>query len=122
MIDVFGTLGPACRDEKILAYMFAEGMTGIRINLSHVMLKDCLDDIDKIKRAADKHNIAPKILIDMQGPELRIGSLESTIELKEEDKLTLGEGGVPLDSRILTALEQDQEILLDDGKISARIE
>jgi pyruvate kinase len=133
MIDVFGTLGPSCRDEEVLSSMFAEGMTGIRINLSHVMLKDCLEDLDKVKRAAAKSRIVPKILIDMQGPELRIGKLDAPISLNDGDELVLeptvpdktdtypGTKAVILDKRILEALEVTDEILLDDGKIAAMI-
>ena len=120
MIDVFGTLGPSCRDEQVLSSMFAEGMTGIRINLSHVMLKDCLEDLDKVKRAAAVNGIVPKILIDMQGPELRIGKLDAPISLNDGDELVLGDV-VTLDKRILEALEVTDEILLDDGKIAATI-
>ena len=126
MIDVFGTLGPSCTDEDVLSAMFAEGMTGIRINLSHVMLSDCLEDIDKVKRAATANGVVPKILIDMQGPELRIGKLDLPISLNEGDELSFGQGAcagaVSLDSVILKALEPGQEILLDDGKIAATIE
>ena len=147
MIDVFGTLGPSCRDEQVLSSMFAEGMTGIRINLSHVMLKDCLEDLDKVKRAAAKSGIVPKILIDMQGPELRIGKLDAPISLNDDDELILeptvpvkkdshpcisdahpgkantqpGDNIITLDKRILEALEVNDEILLDDGKIAATI-
>ena len=130
MTDVFGTLGPSCRDEEILSEMFAEGMTGIRINLSHVMLTDCLEDIDKVKRAASANGIVPKILIDMQGPELRIGKLDAPISLSENDELLLVSEGyseytdskaVTLDNRILKAFESGQEILLDDGRIAATI-
>ncbi len=127
--------------------MFAEGMTGIRINLSHVMLKDCLEDLDKVKRAAAKSGIVPKILIDMQGPELRIGKLNAPISLNDGDELVLeptvpdktdtypgktdahpgkantqpGDSTIILDKRILEALEVNDEILLDDGKIAATI-
>ena len=147
MIDVFGTLGPSCRDEEVLASMFAEGMTGVRINLSHVMLKDCLEDLDKVKRAAADNKIVPKILIDMQGPELRIGRLDAPISLNDGDELVLeptvpdktdtypgktdahsgkantqpGAKAVTLDKRILESLEVNDEILLDDGKIAATI-
>lgn len=133
MIDVFGTLGPSCRDEQVLSSMFAEGMTGIRINLSHVMLKDCLEDLDKVKRAAAKSGIVPKILIDMQGPELRIGKLDAPISLNDGDELVLeptvpgktdahtGVKAVTLDKRILETLEVNDKILLDDGKIAATI-
>ncbi len=132
MIDVFGTLGPSCREEEILLEMFAEGMTGIRINLSHVMLTDCLEDIDRVKRAASANGIVPKILIDMQGPELRIGKLDAPVSLNEGDELMLesekqteipahGNKTVTLDSRILKALEIGRNILLDDGKIGASV-
>lgn len=33
MVEIFGTLGPGCDDEETLYKMFAEGMTGIRINV-----------------------------------------------------------------------------------------
>ena len=101
--------------------MFGEGMTGIRINLSHIMLKDCLEDLEKVKRAASARGISPRILIDMQGPELRIGNLDLPMSLREGDTLILGQGGVPLDKRILAAMEEGQEILLDDGKIAAKV-
>ena len=89
MVDVFGTLGPSCRDEKVLSEMFREGMTGIRINLSHIMLKDCLEDLDKVKRAASANGVSPRILIDMQGPELRIGKMAEPLDLWEGENVCL---------------------------------
>ena len=121
MIEIYGTLGPACDYEEILTGMFSEGMTGMRINLSHVMLKDCADSIHRIKRAAEKCNITPGILIDMQGPELRIGAMASPVTLSEGDVFCLGENGIPLDIRILDAMKEGQEVLLDDGKILAQV-
>ena len=85
MIDIYGTLGPSCSDESTLEKMFAEGMTGIRINLSHVVLCDCIDEILMIQSAAEKCKVSPKILIDMQGPELRIGQIDSPLDLNEGD-------------------------------------
>ncbi|MBR4668477.1 MAG: pyruvate kinase [Butyrivibrio sp.] len=121
MIDVYGTLGPACSNEDILFEMFSLGMTGIRINLSHVMLRDCANSIEVIKRAAGRAGNLPKILIDMQGPELRIGDIEKPIELSEGDTITFGEGGIVLDQRIIDALNPAQQVLLDDGKILAEV-
>ena len=34
MVNIYGTLGPACASEKVLAEMFSLGMTGMRLNLS----------------------------------------------------------------------------------------
>ena len=139
-VDIFGTLGPSYEDEDTLKAMFEEGMTGIRINLSHVMLKDCHEKIDRIKAAARLCGITPKILIDMQGPELRIGNLEESLELAEGDEavaVDVNASGnrqeatkdsdlsdkkcVPVDHRILEHLRIGQEVLLDDGKILAQV-
>ena len=117
MVDVFGTLGPACKNIEVLDDMFAQGMTGMRINLSHTLLFDCKDEIKKIHHAAEKHAITPKILIDMQGPELRIGELKEALTLKENDRVVLGKNGIPVDEAVLKSTDIGTEILLDDGKI-----
>ncbi len=120
-IDIFGTLGPACDDEEVLKEMFAEGMTGIRINLSHVMLRDCASSIGRIRRAADANGIVPKILIDMQGPEIRIGDIADPIQLSEGAGFELGQGGISVPDIVITSLEAGDEVLLDDGKILAKV-
>lgn len=117
MIDIFGTLGPSCSDEKILETMFSEGMTGIRINLSHVKLSDCREQVAKIKNAATKVGIKPKILIDMQGPELRVGVIEKPLEMNEGDEVILGDGGIPVPHVVIDSIYEGLDILLDDGKI-----
>ena len=38
MIRIYGTLGPACADVDTLAEMLRLGLTGMRLNLSHVTL------------------------------------------------------------------------------------
>ena len=120
-IDIFGTLGPSCEDPEILKEMFSEGMTGIRVNLSHVMLSDYADRIAMVRDAAGRTGVSPKILIDMQGPEIRIGSFENDMHLEEGKPFILGSGGIPVDSKILTHLKAGDEVLLDDGKILARV-
>ena len=117
MIDIYGTLGPSCSNESILEDMFHEGMTGIRINLSHVMLADCCRQIERINSAASKAGVTPKILIDMQGPELRIGILDESITLREGDVVFLGNNGIPVQQEVIDRLECGDEIMLDDGKI-----
>ena len=121
MVEIYGTLGPKCEDEKTLSAMFAEGMTGIRINLSHVMLKDCAERIKRIQRAAKENGINPKILIDMQGPEIRIGSIEK-MELSEGESYVLGESGIPVNHAVIDSFEVGDKILLDDGRILAEVE
>ncbi len=120
-VDIYGTLGPSCDDEEVLFKMFAEGMTGMRINLSHVRLTDAKESVQRIQLAAERFGTEPLILIDMQGPELRIGSFEGRMILKQKDLVYMGEKGIPVDKKILGHLEIEDEILLDDGKILGRV-
>ncbi len=122
MTDIFGTWGPSCNSEDVLTNMYKEGMTGIRVNLSHTMLADCREGFKIIKSSADLANVSTKILIDLQGPELRIGKLDADIPLKEGNLLTFGDNGVSIDKRIFDAIEVGDEILLDDGKIMVKAE
>lgn len=115
MLDIFGTLGPSCAHENTLYQMFLSGMTGIRINLSHMNLKDCKDWIDMVKKTSALANVEPKILIDMRGPELRIKDLTIPLELPVSKDVILGED-IPVPDIIFDYLEVHDHILLDDGK------
>lgn len=120
---IYGTLGPACRDIEMLIRMFDEGMDGIRLNLSHTTLDDAADLIDTYFKAAESCRIRPELLIDMQGPELRIGVLEKPVTLREGEMISADE--IPFPEAVLQLISQrknGQEILLDDGKIMLKTE
>ena len=117
MPEIYGTLGPHCADTETLCAMLEAGMTGMRLNLSHISLHDAAGEIENLHRAAAKCGVSVQLLIDMQGPELRIGPLAAPLALSEGAELTLGAGGVPLPAITLPCLTPGQEVLLDDGKL-----
>ena len=117
-INIYGTLGPACGQQEILEKMFACGMTGMRLNLSHTGLAGCGAWLQSFRRAAGKAGRKPKLLIDLQGPELRTGVLTPR-ELTAGEVVELaacGPGRIPVPRMVLEALKPGQQILLDDGK------
>lgn len=119
MIDIYGTLGPKCSDKDTLSAMFQAGMTGVRLNLSHVTLRHSADLIENLHAAAAENSKTAQLLIDMQGPELRIGELITPILLKEGEKTTLGHktGEIPVPAIAMEVCCKGQQILLDDGKL-----
>ena len=129
MIDIYGTLGPACADRKILREMLSLGMTGMRLNLSHMTLPEAAPMIRLLHDAADDAGVRPQLLIDMQGPELRIGVLPAPLELAEGDlvrldclRFSFGDFPcIPVPAAVLPELTPGQEILLDDGKLLLKI-
>lgn len=117
-MEIYGTLGPSCSSRKTLVRMIKEGMTGIRLNLSHVTLKDSEPIIREYQAAAAEAGMEnPELLIDMQGPELRIGKLNRSVLLERGSEVILGAGGIPVPDVILEDVPSDTDILLDDGRI-----
>ena len=116
-LEIYGTLGPSCQDEETLYQMFLSGMTGIRLNLSHVDLDDVQSWIDHFHKAAKRAGVQPNLLIDMQGPELRIGKVN--LDLKKDTVINFSK--IPVAKHVLDVLTKGQIILLDDGKIQLEI-
>ena len=115
--EIYGTLGPACADVETLSKMFEAGMTGIRLNLSHVTLRKAAHQVEALHSAAAKSGVKAKLLIDMQGPELRLGSFDIEPELIEGETVVLGEGGIAVPETVLPYLVPGQTVLLDDGRL-----
>lgn len=119
-LDIYGTLGPMCCDVDTLFKMFKAGMTGIRLNLSHVDLCDCAEWLGNLNEAVKKAECDCKLLVDLKGPELRIGVMEPALELVNGETVTLGRD-IPVPEIVLPALKEGQEVLLDDGTILLKV-
>ena len=122
MIKTYATLGPACCSVDTIAQMLQLGLTGFRLNLSHRTLQDCRAWTDALQQAAAKVGCSPELIIDLRGAELRLPQLPAPIPLAEGETLLFGEGGVPLDEDILSALRNGQTILIDDSAVEVTVE
>ena len=80
-LHLYGTLGPACATKEKIRTMFLSGMTGMRLNLSHSNLDDCKDWLQQYYEVSERLHIVPELLVDLQGPELRIGTLDIPLSL-----------------------------------------
>ena len=116
-MDFYGTIGPACADVKLLQQMVEAGMTGIRMNLSHGPLAAHADWLALLRKAGVK-----KLLIDLQGPELRIGRLPQPLSLTAGQTVRLGAQSIPCPAALVHSVQPGQELLLDDGKLLARVD
>ena len=113
----YGTIGPACASAGTLRRLVDAGMTGLRMNLSHGALAEHADWLAMIHAVG-----IPDLLIDLQGPELRVGRLASPVTLPEGGTVQLGAGGIPCPVQLVQAARPGQQLLLDDGKLLARVD
>ena len=128
MIEIYGTLGPACASVSCLKEMIKAGMTGIRLNLSHTGLAQAEPWIRVLHQAEKEAGRAVSLLVDLQGPELRTGIRTRPLSLEKSQDLPLyfsgdspaqeGEADGPLlPKECKDFLRPGQEIQVDDGKI-----
>ena len=97
------TIGPASENEETLRELMLAGMNVGRINFSHGNYKDQDGRVKMFKKIRDELGLPIPLLLDTQGPEIRIGKFES-------DEAILVNGAT------FTLLHDD--ILGDDTKVS----
>jgi len=129
-VKIVATLGPASNNEKMIRALFEAGADVFRINMSHAT-PEALRQAHTIIRKIEADFSRPiGILIDLQGPKLRIGKFESgAIRLTEGDILSFvrresvgGLGRVHLPHpEIFQAVQPGHALLLDDGKLRLRV-
>lgn len=118
--EIYGTLGPACAKAETLGKMLTLGMSGIRLNLSHMSLEEAEPMLSALRNAETDSGKRCRLLIDMQGPELRIGVLDAPLQLSEGTRINPDILRLP--PQIREAIRPGQEILLDDGKLLLQAE
>jgi pyruvate kinase len=110
----------------MLSRLFKAGADVFRINMSHTS-QDRMRELVAMIRALETENGRPiGILIDLQGPKLRLGTFAGgSAELRKGETFTLDAETVPGDKtrvhlphpEIFAATQPGHTLLLDDGKV-----
>jgi len=118
-MEFYATLGPACTGRGTLDQLFQAGMTGLRLNMSHTSLARCGPLLERDFWPAARQAGRPDahLIVDLQGPELRVGELPQPIPLREGNEVLLGEGGIPIPSTVLELARPGQQISIDDSAL-----
>ena len=125
------TIGPASRSPETLRALVAAGMDVARLNFSHGSHADHAAVVADLRRIADEVGRPLAILQDLQGPKIRLGTLQgSAVQLRTGARFTLTtqdiEGDAECASTTYEALPQDvkpgDEILLSDGLLRLTVD
>ena len=82
---IVATLGPASNDVKVLEEMISAGVDVVRMNFSHGTAQDHMERAEKVRAAAAACGRTVGILVDLQGPKIRVGKFQN-------DKIILNDG------------------------------
>ena len=128
---IIATLGPASTTPKAIETLYKAGVDAFRLNMSHGDQDDKRTLIANIRGIEEKVGRPIAIIVDLQGPKLRIGQLEDgNVMLKRGQKFTLDlKNDLGDASRVhfphpdvYGAVKKGHCLLLDDGKIFMVVE
>ena len=124
------TMGPAVESPENVEKIIAAGMNVARLNLSHGSYEEHQARLDRVRAAAVKAGTAVAILVDLQGPKIRLARFENgPHELALGDIFTITTDEVPgTKERVGTTYKglpgdckPGDRILIDDGKVAVEV-
>jgi len=124
------TLGPSSNTKEDIEKLYRAGMNVVRINFSHGSHEGHKKTIGYVREVAEKVGYAIPVLMDLQGPKIRVGQMKDDaqiiktgdfVKLTSEDVVGTPEV-VPIDYPKLGEDSQvGNQILIDDGLLELKI-
>lgn len=124
------TIGPAIFSAESLVSLAKAGMNVVRINFSHGTRAEHLKSIELVREARKKLDSPLAIMLDTQGPEVRVGVLRKQfVEVSPRQRLFLTDDAhattddaLPITApNILPAIPLGATLLINDGYISSKV-
>ena len=87
---IVATLGPSSCEPQILETLIKAGVNVVRLNFSHGKAEDHIGRAETIRSIAARVRRPVGILVDLQGPKIRVGKFEEgKIVLENGDRFIL---------------------------------
>jgi len=127
-VKIVATLGPAINSEEKIEELILAGASMFRVNSSHSTPEEHKSSIDMVRKISKKLGTNTAILLDLQGPKIRIGNLKEPVEITEGTTLLLRhsleqlDDVIPVDYEgIAKDVKTNDTIYLDDGKLELKV-
>lgn len=123
---IVSTIGPSTNSKDKINQLIDSGVDVFRQNFSHVDHESHGEIFDRVRECSEK----TALMMDTQGPEIRLGEVEEETYLEEGRKVVLTTEELLGDSERLTVdygefsehVESGDEIRIDDGKIELEVD
>ncbi len=127
---ILATLGPASDSIEILTTLIENGADAFRLNFSHGSYDYYTELFERLEIVRKKTSVPFSILVDLQGPKIRIGEVNGTVTLKEGANFEITtEEIIGDENRVSTSYKElpndvtvGEIILINDGLVKLRVE
>ncbi len=131
---IIATLGPSSESKEVITRLIHAGLNVARINMSHGTHEAHQKVIDIIREVSTNTGKEIGILLDLQGPKIRVDKLEKPLILKAKEKWAIGVKAVQENhpnykdnfiptvyTNLVSDCEVGARVLFDDGLIIAKV-
>lgn len=128
LTKIVATIGPASESEEVLGKLMDAGVNVYRFNTKHSTPEWHGDHIKLVQKIADAKGKTVGILLDLQGPEIRLETRDKVdYKVSAGQILEIGVSFVPgIDviiphAQIYKLLKPGQDLLVDDGFVETEV-
>jgi pyruvate kinase len=114
---IVATLGPASGTEAVISALLDAGVNVVRVNASHGTPEIRASWIAAVRRVAEAKGLPVAVLLDLQGPRIRVGDLPAPRELEPDQTVVFAPEDVARGDELPTTYAR----LADDARVGARI-
>ena len=128
------TIGPASKEENILRELMIGGMDIARVNTSHSDSEEVIEIVEKIRRVSQEFKRNTAIILDLQGPKIRVSDLKNKIRLERKQKVVFtvandydsSHSGINniikvTYDKFIEDIKKGSRIYIDDGLIECKV-
>jgi len=127
---IVATLGPATNTPETLRALVDAGMDVARLNLSHGSHEVHAETYRMVREASDASGRGVGILVDLQGPKIRLGKFASgPVLLENGAEFIVTTEDVPGDAQMVSTtykglpgdVKPGDKVLVDDGRVALEV-
>lgn len=123
LTKIIATIGPACESEEMIEKMIEAGVDVFRFNFKHADISWHEERIKRVNKIAEKLKKHIGILLDLQGPEIRVKLPYEEIIVEKGELYPFGDvifkknlKGISISySSIIESLNGGEKVLIEDG-------
>lgn len=128
LTKIIATLGPSSDSPAKIKELIESGVNIFRFNTKHADLAWHQTRINLVQKIADQMGATIGILLDLQGPEIRLETRDAQpVTVRAQEKVKVGHSfadGVNIiipHPEVFKLVKKGQEVLIDDGAVEAVI-
>lgn len=125
---ILATIGPASNTEEVVLDLIKAGVNGFRLNFSHGTQAEHDQELKLVRKVSQTAGKPVAVLQDLQGPKIRLGDFEGTVNVTTGEQWTLIYGEPVKDAHELPVqydlgkkVKVGERLYMFDGKVKSQI-